>query len=150
MSRVVLLDSGPLGLLSDPKPSPRVLACGQWSRALLAAGSRLLIPEIVDYEVRRELLRAKKMKGLAALDALAMRLGYLRIETPIMQLAASLWAQARQRGRPTAGNASLDCDVILAAQALSLGDPNVIVATTNVAHISRYVPADLWENIPTT
>ncbi len=149
MSRIVLLDSGPLGLLSDPKPMPRVLACGQWVQALLASGSRVLIPEIADYEVRRELVRTNKMKGLAELDALTVRLEYIRIETPMMRRAAELWAQARKRGQPTAGNRNIDADVILAAQALSLGDPNVIVATTNVAHLSRYVVADLWENIPT-
>ena len=150
MSRVVVLDAGPLGLLSNPKPSPNVIACGRWLRALLASGSSVVIPEIADYEVRRELIRANRPKGLAELDALALRLPYIRIDTPIMRQAAALWAQARQRGRPTSGTASLDADVILAAQALSLGDPNVIVATTNVAHISRFVAAELWEHIPTT
>jgi hypothetical protein len=75
---------------------------------------------------------------------------YLEIKTPVMRLAAELWARARQRGQPTASDQSLDADVILAAQALLLNDPNVIVATTNVAHISRFVAADLWQNIPST
>jgi len=37
--------------------------------------------------------------------------------------------------------------MILAAQALTLGDPDVIIATTNVGHLARFVPADLWQNI---
>jgi len=42
-----------------------------------------------------------------------------------------------------------DGDVILAAQALSLAVPGqqVLIATTNVAHLSRFVTADLWTNI---
>jgi hypothetical protein len=36
--------------------------------------------------------------------------------------------------------------VILAAQALSLGGP-VVVATTNPAHLARFVPAEVWQNI---
>jgi hypothetical protein len=39
--------------------------------------------------------------------------------------------------------------MILAAQALSLGLPSLdyIVATTNVRHLSMFVPADQWGNI---
>jgi hypothetical protein len=40
-----------------------------------------------------------------------------------------------------------DADMILVAQAESLNDPNTIIATTNVAHLSRFFPADLWMNI---
>ena len=36
--------------------------------------------------------------------------------------------------------------MILAAQALTLGAP-AVVATGNLAHLSRYVTADLWQNI---
>ena len=40
-------------------------------------------------------------------------------------------------------------DVILAAQAPALAVPTteIVVATSNVAHLSRFVPADLWTNI---
>lgn len=53
-------------------------------------------------------------------------------------------------GQPTADPQALDADVILAAQALSLGIsvPGMIVATTNPGHLSSYVPADVWTNIP--
>ncbi len=39
--------------------------------------------------------------------------------------------------------------VILASQALTLAVPSteIIVATSNVSHLSRFVPADLWTNI---
>lgn len=37
--------------------------------------------------------------------------------------------------------------VILAAQALTLGAPDVLVATTNIGHLFRFVPAELWQDI---
>ena len=64
-----------------------------------------------------------------------------------MQRAAALWAFARQTGQPTANDDALDADMILIAQAESLNDPNTIIATTNVGHLSRFFPADLWTNI---
>lgn len=61
MSRVILPDSGPLGLLTAPpgKPGPAT-DCAHWLADRLAAGDRVLVPEITDYETRRELVRAKK------------------------------------------------------------------------------------------
>ncbi|WP_375501939.1 hypothetical protein [uncultured Nostoc sp.] len=51
MSQVILLDSGPLGLVTNPKLSAESLACTQWLQLLLSSGSRVIIPEIADYEV---------------------------------------------------------------------------------------------------
>jgi hypothetical protein len=65
-----------------------------------------------------------------------------------MRRAAELWALARQQGQPTAADTDLDADVILAAQALTLTASTVIVATTNVGHLARFVSAELWQNIP--
>ena len=48
------------------------------------------------------------------------------------------------KGRPTAGDERLDADVILAAQALSVGGT---VATTNIKHLSHYVPVEDWSNL---
>ena len=114
---------------------------------MLGSGHRIVIPEIADYEVRPELLRGNKTSGLARLDHLSQTLEYLPLTTEAMQLAAKFWAQARQSGRPTAVDAALDADVILAAQAVLLGDPHVVVATSNVGHLSRYVDAAHWSNI---
>ena len=142
----IVLDAAPLGLLAHTRPSAIVLACRQWQAALIAAGRRIIVPEITDYEVRRELIRLRRPRAVARLDGLALQLEYLPLTTDAMHLAAELWAQARQQGQPTAPDHALDGDVLLAAQALSLGVP-VVVATTNVGHVARFVPAELWPNI---
>jgi predicted nucleic acid-binding protein len=149
VSQVVLLDTGPLGLVTNPRRSPQSVACAQWLQALVARGIRVIVPEIADYEVRRELLRAKKERGLARLDALASRLEYLPLTTAAIRQAAVFWAQARQQGQPTADDKALDGDVILAAQAMTLGAADVVIATTNVGHLSRFAPAALWPDLTT-
>lgn len=108
------------------------------------------VPEIADYEVRRELLRAGKTKGIERLDALKSHIGYIPITTEVMLKAAEFWAQARMSGRPTSDHKALDADVILAAQAFVIGDEgdDVIIATTNVGHLSLFASAKLWHEIP--
>lgn len=147
MSRVVLLDAGPLGLATHPGGSARASECATWLKTLAEAGVRVVVPEIADYEVRRELTRAGRTAGIARLDALAAAVEYLPITTVAMRRAAELWAEARRAGRPTAGAESLDADVILASQAQTMGANEVMVATTNVAHLERYVAAALWNDI---
>ena len=147
MSRTILLDSGPLGLITNPKESPQSLACADWLQRLVASGARVILSEISDYEVRRELLRARKMRGLERLDALAGLLEYLPLSTAAMRKAAALWAEARQRGQPTADDRALDGDMILAGQAATLQEPDVVIATTNVGHLSRFAPAEVWQDI---
>ena len=147
MSCTILLDSGPLGLITNPKASPQTAACGRWVVDVLGRGSAVLVPEIADYEVRRELIRAGRSAGIERLDTFIAQVEYLPIETTAMRRAAVFWAEARQKGRPTAPDPALDADVNLAAQAATLNRPNVIVATTNPKHLSRYVPAAIWTDI---
>lgn len=120
------------------------------SRCLLSA-SRVIVPAIVYYEIKRELLRAKKTFGLARLDSfVTLTPGrYLPLTDEALRLAADLWATARQQGQLTADAKALDIDVILAAQALSFGAARdeVIVATTNAKHLSQFVTAKRWDEI---
>ena len=66
-----------------------------------------------------------------------------------MLKASELWAEARNRGKPTARSEALDGDVILAAQALLVAEAGneVIVATTNVKHLSQFIDAREWRKI---
>ncbi|WP_038019329.1 nuclease [Synechococcus sp. PCC 7335] len=147
VGRVIVLDAGPIGLITNPKISDQGIACNQWLQSHLEAGSRIILPEIADYEVRRELLRADKKKGLLRLDGLSQLVEYLPITTASIRQAAGLWAQARQQGQPTAGNKTIDADMILIAQAMTLEVTDVVIATTNVGHLSRFIAANSWQNI---
>jgi predicted nucleic acid-binding protein len=149
MTRFVLLDSGPTGLITNPRASLENARCNRWMQALLTAGAVVVLPEIVDYEVRSELLRADKKAGLGRLDGLKAVIHYAPLTTPIMVAAANLWAQARKGGMPTAHDKALDVDVILAAQAVALLGPGdaVVIATTNVGHLARFGPAQHWSDI---
>ncbi len=120
MSVIVLLDSGPLGLVTNPKESVESLACKDWLRQLTRNSHQALVPAITDYEMRRELKLYGKTNGLHNLDTLAASAGYLPLTPQALWLAADLWAQVRQAGLPTAERFALDADVILAAQARTL------------------------------
>jgi hypothetical protein len=151
VSRTIVLDAGPLGLITNPKRTPETIAATQWAIDMMLAGHRLVVPAVADYEVRRELIRARKAKGLASLDAWnsARPDRFLSLRDSTLHLGAGLWARARQAGTPTADPKELDADVLVAAQALEIGVPeaDIIVATVNVGHLARFVPADLWTNI---
>lgn len=148
MGKVILLDSAPVGLITNPKATPLALDCQQWFYSLFERGYDVILPEIIDYEIRRELLRANKLSGIK-LYKLKSEIIYLPITTEVMLKAAELWAETRKKGKPTADNKALDGDVILASQAISAASygHEVIVATTNTKHLSFLVEVREWQNI---
>ena len=151
MSQFIFLDSGPLGLLTHPQRSVEVITVTQWLSRCLLNGTRIIVPAIVYYELKRELLRAKKTFSIGRLDAFinAAPGRYLPLSDDALRLAAELWAQSRQAGRPTAESKALDIDVLIAAQALSFGatPAEVVIATTNPRHLAQFINAKHWEEI---
>jgi predicted nucleic acid-binding protein len=149
MIKHIVLDSFPLGAISHPKPIREAADITKWAVVCSKAGHKLYVPEVIDYELRRALVRAGKTKGLNKLDGLRNNFSYLPITTAAMRLAADLWALARAGGYSTGDPKKLDIDAILAAQTLTLGIPTseLVIATSNVSHLSRYAPADEWRNI---
>lgn len=141
---IVLLDSSPLGRLANPKPKGEAKECIAWLESLIAGHVRVLVPEISDYEVRRELLRIGSVDAVNRLNALKSQLGFLPLNTSVMLRAAELWANIRNQGLQTANDKALDGDVILAAQALEVHGK---VATENVGHLARLVDAHHWRDI---
>jgi predicted nucleic acid-binding protein len=125
--------------------------CQKWLALRAGEGVEIVIPEIVDYELRRELIRADKKASVSRLDTLVRHpsVTFLPLNSAAMILTAQLWADVRRQGKPTAPDDDLDVDVILSAQALIHCGPakQLVVATGNVGHLSRFVPADSWQNI---
>ena len=142
MARIFILDSDPSGLACHGPGNSEAGEFRVWMYGEWANGAIVVIPEIVDYEVRRSLILAGARDGVGRLDDLyGSRVRFLPINTAAMKRAAELWARARREHRPTAGDQSLDSDVILSAQAMefcSVADDWTIV-TENIDHIARYV-----------
>ena len=66
MVEAVALDSGPLGRLAHPA---RNLEIAAWLEHLLEADIPVIIPEIVDYEVRRSFLLEGLTRSVVRLDS---------------------------------------------------------------------------------
>lgn len=149
--RRVVLDSTPLGLLVQKATYPQANACRAWLDGLGNAGVGIVLPDLIDYEVRRELLRLGLTRALRLLDRLYAdpHVERLQVTSRTLLRAADLWADARRRGIPTADPHALDIDVILAAQVLSAGwrAGDFVVATSNVSHLGQFVPAAEWASI---
>jgi predicted nucleic acid-binding protein len=141
--RIIALDTGPLGKIINPRKFPE---SEQRLQRLVDTGNDVIVPEIADYELRRGLLRLNDLIGIRRLDELYSLLDYAPITTAAMRKAAEFWADARRRGYATAPDLALDGDVILAAQAVTLGN-NVVIATDNVNHLSRYATVAPWDRI---
>lgn len=144
---IVALDTGVLGLFCAPKENREL---EQWAAGLLTRGRRIVIPDICDYELRREMVRLRAERSVERLDALAERFDYEVIRPEALRLAAEFWALVRNDGQKTADDAALDGDCVLAAQATLCARENgrpLVVATTNVKHLERVVRAQEWAAI---
>lgn len=143
---VVVLDANVWGRVVNPAAQDDFRA---WFDRLLASGRDVVVPEIVDYEVRRSLLTlGHGERRWQAYEALRGALLYAPLTTAVMRRAAAVWAEARMSGRPFASDERLDGDSILIAQVQGLGEPGcALVATTNVRHIGTFVPAVPWEEV---
>ena len=150
MALTIVLDTSPLSTVTKRQGVAEADACRQWVADCRRAGHQVIAPAIAYYEVARELERMGNTTGIARLDAFCAVPGcYLPFSDVALRLAVKLWAQARNAGTPPADPKELDCDVLIAAQALTLGVPpsDLILATMNLGHLSQFVPADLWTNI---
>jgi predicted nucleic acid-binding protein len=101
------LDTSPLGRISHPRPNREI---ANWLERLIREGAIIYIPEIADYEVRRELIRAGLQESVNRRDRLKSVLNYLPINTDVMLKAAALRAQAPNRAihiEPSLSNSCL-------------------------------------------
>ena len=150
MARLVFLDAGPLGIVCAPPGKPKADSFKKRFEEWRKAGIKILIPEIADYEVRRELIRDHRHQSILRLNELRQIADFVLIQSPAILKAADLWATLRNQGLATADNLALDGDAIFASQVLTAvedGD-EAIVATSNAKHMRRFgLDARLWEDI---
>jgi predicted nucleic acid-binding protein len=139
----LVLDSNVLGKICHPRKHLEVRA---WFVGAVRE-HEVLLPEVADYELRRELVRIGSTRSLARLDELTRELRYVPVATTMWRQAARLWAELRTRGLATASEERLDVDVLLAAVALA---EQAWVVTSNVRHISLLVPAVDWSGVPSS
>jgi len=136
----LLLDTGVLGEVCHPRRHEDTRA---WFRGAVAS-HEILISDVCAYELRRELLRIPSPRSLRRLDDLRAILRCVPVADETWRRAAELWAQLRRQGRPGADPAALDCDVLIAAQALAEG---ATVVTANVRHFAGLVDACPWSGV---
>jgi predicted nucleic acid-binding protein len=143
VSRIFLFDGDPAGLACHERGNPESGYLRHWMIKEITAGAQIVIPAIVDYEIRRSLILAEAWGGLKRLDSLYSNGDAypLPISDAALRKAAELWADARRRGEQTAHDHALDGDVILAAQAMEYCSDadDWQILTENVNHIARYV-----------
>ncbi|MFM2315473.1 MAG: hypothetical protein RLZZ04_4751 [Cyanobacteriota bacterium] len=148
---IVILDSGVLHTLISTSKVKEVTDCQDWFYYLLSRSALVVTSAICKYEVKRELIRRKKVQEINNLNQLKALIDFLPVDEPTLELAAKLWAEARNKGLPTADDLSLDADVIICAQYKLLAEEYpgryVVIATTNVKHLSRFTEAKEWQEI---
>lgn len=152
---IVFIDSGVLGILANPNKSGEAFDCEQWLYRLFSQGVYICSSDLCDYEVRRSLILENQKKphinSIQNLDELRELITFLPVSPLLLTQAASLWAEARIQGIPTANEKAIDVDIIICTQWQMLKEefPSryVAIATTNVKHLSRFAEAQLWRNI---
>jgi predicted nucleic acid-binding protein len=148
---IVIVDSGVLYTLITTSQVQEVIDCQDWFYSLLSRGVYFVTSTICKYEVKRELIRRKKVQEINNLEQLKTLVEFLTVDEQTLDVAAELWAKARDRGMPTADDKSLDADLIICAQWKLLTEEfpgrYIVIATTNVSHLSRFAEAEEWQNI---
>lgn len=144
MSSIVVLDSSPVGRIVHPSKFRDITA---WFRDVVVSGRRVVLPEIIDYEVRRGLLRIPSTRQLQNLDSIKQGVYYDPLTTEVMMDAADVWAEARNMDRPFTSDDRLDGDAIFVAQARGLGDRRSVTAITeNEKHLTPFLTVSRWQD----
>jgi hypothetical protein len=151
MTKIVLLDAGPLSSITHHNPTDEMQKCVDWAKDLRRRNVVVLVPQGSDYEVRRGYIRMNSAASLAQLDETIKVFGYLSVSDDAWRYASQLWADARTLGIQPTDNVRLDFDTLLAAQATILDretDKDVWIATENIGHLGAlYYKARLWDEL---
>src|SRR5438045_1417596 len=87
MSLTIVLDTGPQGLLVQRPGVAQADTCRAWLDRHLTGGHRAVVPEVADYELRRELIRLGLHPSVARLGQIcaAPNVEFLPLRTPAMR-----------------------------------------------------------------
>jgi predicted nucleic acid-binding protein len=105
------------------------------ARAARSGGADLLLCPVVDYEIRRGLLKRGAQGALRSFEAIRSGLVYEPFDEATWRQAAELWAASRRLGQPIP-----DADLLIAAQALQL---EATLATDNQKRFEVFKPLGL-------
>ncbi len=156
---IIFIDSNILGLISnDNNLFEEAKQCRQWFYSLFARGGRFVTSDLCNYEVMRGLISSSMrsgevLPGIKSLEFLKADrfLEFLPVSTEALDLAAELWARASTSGRTTRDEKDIDIDIIISAQYQLIRDEfpgrKVVVATTNLKHLSLFCDAANWRDI---
>jgi hypothetical protein len=146
-----------LGQLCNPNSTQKTIALNKWFYTQLIRGRTFYTSELCHYEVRRSLCliseKSGKSDGLLELERLRSEgsIEFATVTGEIVSLASTLWAKAQVEGKSIAPLHSLDIDLLVCATSLSLQQKypgrEVVIVTTNVKHLSRFVNAVDWSEI---
>lgn len=134
------LDTGVLGHVCHPRKHQDVRA---WYDNA-SKRHEIVLSVVASYELRRSLLRIGSLHSLRRLDEIETDLRVIDTTAKTWRTAAELWAAQRRAGRG-AGDAALDADLLIAAQALGEG---AVVVTYNLRHFEGVVEAQTWADVP--
>jgi hypothetical protein len=156
---IVFLDTNILGLICNKNISfDECQQCKKWFDTLFLRGVRIVTSDLCHYEVMRGLIGAsirsnEAAPGIKSLELLKVDgfLEFLPVSTEALDLAANLWAKAFTSGQTTRDEKDIDIDIIISAQYQLLRDEfpgqQVIMATTNLKHLSIFCDAANWRDI---
>lgn len=145
MPAAVVLDSMILSEAVRPRGDQELK---EWIEALITSRYTVVVPSIVDYEVRRYLLLKEAARQLERLDDYLSYAFIAELTIEQLRRAAALWAEARRAGRPSTSSERLDKDVIIAAQTEAIAPRgDVVLATENARHFELFIDARSWRDI---
>lgn len=152
---IVFLDTNILGKLTNPNQLPEAVECQVWFERLLAKGVYLVSSELCFYELKRSLILAASQgetnRGIKKLDDLRLFVEFFPVDRAVAELSSMLWAEARTKNTPTAKADNIDIDIMITAHWRLLTEEfpgrEVVIATTNIKHLSLFAEAREWQNI---
>ncbi len=157
---IVILDSNILGLIIAPLSTnfekeegkyKQARECIYWFQNLLSRGAYVTVPDICDYEIRRELIRINSFESLDNLKGLRNVINFQELTFNVLTEAAEIWAIARNSNQPNKSIQNIDVDCIIAAHWRLLKNEypgrEVIVATENIKDFQSFSDCSSWKNI---